>query len=202
MNELKQQEASALPKVKWTNGKIGTQNSPNSLKCLFLSTGMTWSSCSSRRLIWPQHRARTFSWPTAQAGMLNYCAVSFSHLEIYEKAISYFLDLTCSFLFTSTCFYKSWAVTWPFPYFHSLPPFPPLSLSTANFSLGDHYCFPKALGKDKASPIRLIIRGYRKGRGEEGDVLNIITDNSTQSFLHYLRLKCIHADELVFGGTQ
>ena len=74
--------------------------------------------------------------------------------------------------------------------------------SSANFSLGDHYCFPKALGKDKASPIRLIIRGYRKGRGEEGDVLNIITDNSTQSSLHYLRLKCIHADELVFGGTH
>lgn len=146
--------------------------------------------------------APSFSWPTAQAGMLNYCAVSFSHLEIHEKAISYFLDLTCSFLFASTRFYKSWAVTWPFPYFHSLPPFPPLSLSTANFSLGDHYCFPKALGKDKASPTRLIIRGYRKGRGEEGNVLNIITDNSTQSFLHYLRLKCIHADELVFGGTH
>ena len=144
--------------------------------------------------------ALSFSWPTAQARILDYYTVSFSHLESYEKVISYFLDLTCSFLFASTCFYKSWAVTWPCPYFHSLPPFPPLSLSTANFSLGDHYCFPKALGKDKASPTRLIIRGYRKGRVKEGNVLNIITDNSTQNFLHYLRLKCIHSDELVLEG--
>lgn len=127
--------------------------------------------------------------------------VSFRHSEIYEIVFSDFLDfrMLVSFCF-NILFFNSWAMTWLLPYSQALlPPSPFLSLSRASFSLSlslSPYCSPKGLGgKDKASPTQANYQNKQKrGRGERGNVLNIITNNCTQSFLYHLMLKCIRSN--------
>lgn len=143
------------------------------------------------------HRATlSFSWPTAPAGMLSYNFL-YPLRNLWESCFIG-LDSKCwfhtSFCF-NFCFVKSWAVIWPFLYSRlSLPPPPLHFLSSPNFSLSDDYDFPEALGEQRCllSP-RLITKVHKEESVEGGDVLGIITNNSKQSFLHRLMLKCIRS---------